>query len=143
MAFTQVAAPDLSALVSGNPNLYLLQSLGFTGDSRLMLVHASFADSAVQPTVTQQAIWLYDVNSRSYASSLSTLLTSDTTALRELDLRHASIAGTADRYSLVIEHQMRGSTEAPQLAWVKNGVLMARDLLSSLLGYGAQVRAER
>ena len=143
MAFTQVAAPDLSALVSGNPNLYLLQSLGFTGDSRLMLVHASFADSAVQPTVTQQAIWLYDVNSRSYASSLSTLLTNDTTALRELDLRHASIAGTADRYSLVIEHQLRGSTEAPQLAWVKNGVLTERDLLSSLLGNGAQVRAER
>ena len=144
MAFTQVAAPDLKPLVSsGSPNLYLLQALGFTGDSRLMLVQASFSDTAVQPTVTQQAIWLYDVNNRSYTSSLSTLLTSDTTALRELDLRHASIAGTADRFSLVIEHQMRGSNDAPQLAWVKDGVLIERDLLSSLLGNGAQVRAER
>lgn len=144
MAFTQVAAPDLKPLVSsGNPNLYLLQSLGFTGDGRLMLVHASFADSAVQPIVTQQAIWLYDVSSRSYTSNLSALLTSDATAMRELDLRQASIAGKADRYSLVIEHQMRGSNDAPQLAWVKDGVLIQRDLLSSLLGNGAQVRAER
>jgi hypothetical protein len=143
MAFTQVAAPNLSALVSGSPNLYLLQALGFTGDARLMLVQASFADNAVQPTVTQQSIWLYDVNSRSYTSNLGTLLTQDPTALREMDLRHASIAGKADRYSLVIEHQLRGSADAPQLAWVKDGVLIQRDLLSSLLGNGAQVRAER
>jgi hypothetical protein len=143
MAFTQVAAPNLSALVSGSPNLYLLQALGFTGDARLMLVQASFADNAVQPTVTQQSIWLYDVNSRSYTSNLGTLLTQDPTALREMDLRHASIAGKADRYSLVIEHQLRGSSDAPQLAWVKDGVLIQRDLLSSLLGNGAQVRVER
>jgi hypothetical protein len=58
-------------------------------------------------------------------------------------LRHASIAGKADRYSLVIEHQLRGSSDAPQLAWVKDGVLIQRDLLSSLLGNGAQVRVER
>jgi hypothetical protein len=143
MAFTQVAAPNLSALVSGSPNLYLLQALGFTGDARLMLVQASFADNAVQPTVTQQSIWLYDVNSRSYTSNLGTLLTQDPTALREMDLRHASIAGKAYRYSLVIEHQLRGSADAPQLAWVKDGVLIQLDLLSSLLGNGAQVRAER
>jgi hypothetical protein len=143
MAFTQVAAPNLSALVSGSPNLYLLQALGFTGDARLMLVQASFADNAVQPTVTQQSIWLYDVNSRSYTNNLGTLLTQDPTALREMDLRHASIAGKADGYSLVIEHQLRGSADAPQLAWVKDGVLIQRDLLSSLLGNGAQVRAER
>jgi hypothetical protein len=143
MAFTQVAAPNFNALVSGNANLFLLQALGFSSDSRVMLVHASFADSAVQPTVTQQSIWLYDIESRSYISNLNNLLTQDPVTFRELDLRNAAMAGPSNQNTLILEYQLRGSTEPPKLALVKDGVLIQRDLLDSLLGSGAQVRVER
>ena len=134
MALKIIAAPALGDVAQGVAGLFGggLQALGFSPDSKLLLVRGVYSDSAYPLLASRTAFWVYDIKLDQYSACVNKLVTSD----RPIEVSDVAIATFNGQTQLIASYRDTGATalNLNKLALIRNGVLVNSDLVSLVSG---------
>ncbi len=133
MALTTIDTPPLNAVAQGLAQLWAIEAKGFSPDGNLLLVKATYSDSAFTAVTTRTAFWIYDLSQGKYTVCVNKLIASD----RPLEVSDVVISQSGGKTQLVATYHDTGVSEAldpNKLALISDSVLIQADLVASLSG---------
>ncbi len=140
MAFFQLPAPDLSDLSLGGADLHLLECYGFTSDERYMIVRGTFTDASDNSFGLHYGFWLFDTQTKEYATSFNAIIAGDDNAreIDVLDIQLSDISGDLFAVALV---QDKGTGHS-YLVSVQGDQVISSDLIQDISGQDIDVKVE-
>jgi hypothetical protein len=140
MAFYQVPAPDLSGLTLGEATLRLLEAYGFSSDESLLLVRATYTDTADPGSGLHFGFFVFDLQSQTYIANINTLVAGSANP-DSLDITNAVITGTASDW--VVTAQVRAEAVAvDRLVQVTEQGVSSGNLIQAVTGSQVEVQPE-
>jgi len=136
MTIKQVAAPELAAVTTEGSTLYMLEGLGFSSDSQMLLIRGKFGDlGSDSPSVFHKAIWVYDVANDVYSSNLNALIAGSAASASTIEVVDAVITGADSEATIAAVYTPRGAdSSASQIALIRNGQLISPNLIADIFG---------
>ncbi|WP_445778737.1 hypothetical protein [Shewanella sp.] len=136
MTIKQVAAPELAAVTTEGSILYMLEGLGFSSDSQMLLIRGKFGDlGSDSPSVFHKAIWVYDVANDVYSSNLNALIAGSAASASTIEVVDAVITGADSEATIAAVYTPRGAdSSASQIALIRNGQLISPNLIADIFG---------
>ena len=131
MALTTLDTPPLNAVAQGLAQLWAIEAKGFSPDGNLLLVKATYSDSAFPAVTTRTAFWIYDLGQGKYTACVNNLIASD----RPLEVGDVVISQSDGKTQLVAVYHDTGSSaefNPSKLALIRDSSLIEMDLVSAL-----------
>ena len=134
MPLTMIDAPPLAAVAQGVGELWAVQAKGFSADGKLLLVKATFSDSAF--SATRSAFWIYDLTLGKYTVCVNDLIASG----RSIDVSEVALSDFGGKTQLVAAYRDSGvasGLDPNRLALIRNMALIDTDLVAQVSGFQA------
>ena len=134
MALKMIDAPPLNAVALGVVDyIWAVEARGFSVDGNLLLVKATYTDSAFSLVPTRTAFWIYDLTLGTYTVCVNDLIAVD----RPLEVTDVVINQSSGQTQLVASYHDTGVSselDPNKLALIRNSVLIQGDLVAALSG---------
>ena len=123
MALKMIDAPPLNAVALGVVDyIWAVEARGFSVDGNLLLVKATYTDSAFSSVPTRTAFWIYDLTLGTYTVCVNDLIAVD----RPLEVTDVVISQSSGQTQLVASYHDTGVSselDPNKLALIRNSVL--------------------
>ena len=135
MTIKQVAAPALNTVTTEGSTLYMLEGLGFSSDSQMLLIRGKFGDlGSGSPGVFHKAVWVYDVANDAYSNNLNVVIAGSAAEASTIEVVDAVIAGAGSEATIAAVYTPRGAdSSASRIALIRNGQLISASLIADIL----------
>lgn len=143
MSMTHIDVPDLSNLVLGDSQLHLLENVGFSSDSKLMLVKATFTDNGDPiPGSLHYGYFLFDLEENEYVLNVNQALLGNTVSATQ-DLLQVVISGDKESWQLIAEVESTDEFADSRLYRLTDNGVLSNDILNEITGTPYAVNYEK
>ena len=135
MALTTIDKPTLNAVAQGLAQLWAIEAKGFSPDGNVLLIKVVYSDDAYPSLPTRSAFWTYDLVRGQYLACVNGLISSDR-AIEVTDVEISNFAGQTQLIATYRDMQAESGLDLNlnQLALIRNGALVAGDLVAQVSG---------